>query len=584
MGETSGSGSGRSNEFRAYLSQDWKQWITEYPELATSMGLPGLNDRWTDDSQAGIERRRRHLADSRSRLQRFDRATVATEDRLTYDMYRGLLDTADAGLRFGHDPLPFCFGSPRNLWMPLHQLEGIHILASDMAELQPRACSSDYGDLLVRLRTLPDAIEQNRVLLEKGLAGGYSPPRVAMVGVPDQITNLTPADPFASPLLKPFSDFPAAIGESERSRLRAEARTLFVDRVAPALGGLRGYLESTYVPACRESIARAALPNGAESYDFLVQWTTTTDLTPRQIHEIGTAEVQRIRASLEALMAKTGFKGSFAEFKRFLREDPRFSWTSAEDLVDGYRIIAKKIDPTLGRLFGRLPRLPYGVVPVPQFREATSPTAYYQSGAPATGRAGNFFVNTFQVGIRPRWEMEALTLHESVPGHHLQIAVAQELEHLPEFRKETGPTAFAEGWGLYAESLGEELGFYQDPYSKIGQLTFDMWRSIRLVVDTGMHALGWSRDRAIEFFRENTGMSDVGIQVEVDRYIVWPAQALAYKIGQLKIRELRTYAEGRLGGRFDVRGFHDVVLGEGALPLRDLETRVKAWVEARAAA
>jgi uncharacterized protein (DUF885 family) len=584
MGDESGSGSGQANEFRAYLSQDWKLWVAEYPELATSMGLPGLNDRWTDDSESGIESRRRHLADSRSKLRRFDRASVAAQDRLTYDLYRGLLESAEAGLRFGHDPLPFCFGSPHSLWMPLHQLEGIHILASDMAELQPRGRSSDYADLLARLRTLPVAIEQNRVLLEKGLARGFSPPRVAMVGVPDQITNLTPKDPFASPLLKPFSDFPTVIGESERSRLRAEARSLFVDGVAPALEKLRGYLRSTYVPGCRESIARAALPNGAEAYDFLVRWTTTTDLTPRQIHDIGMAEVRRIRASLEALMAKTGFTGSFAEFKRFLREDPRFSWTRAEDLVDGYRIIAKKIDPTLGRLFGRLPRLPYGVVPVPQFREQTSPTAYYQSGAPATGRAGNFYTNTYQVGIRPRWEMEALTLHEAVPGHHLQIALAQELEHLPDFRKETGPTAFIEGWGLYAESLGEELGFYQDPYSKIGQLTFDMWRSIRLVVDTGMHALGWSRDRAIEFFRENTGMSDVGIQVEVDRYIVWPAQALAYKIGQLKIRELRTTAEGRLGERFDVRSFHDIVLGEGALPLGDLEARVNSWVAARAAA
>ena len=248
MGKESGSGSERPNEFRAYLSQDWKLWVTEYPELATSMGLPGLNDRWTDDSEEGIERRRRHLTDSRSKLQRFDRAGVAAEDRLSFDLYRGLLETAEAGLRFGHDPLPFCFGSPRNLWMPLHQLEGIHILASDMAELQPRGRSSDYGDLLARLRTLPDAIEQNRLLLEKGLALGYSPPRVAMVGVPDQIANLTPEDPFASPLLKPFSDFPAVIGESERSRLRAEARKLFVDGVAPALGKLRGYLQSTYVP------------------------------------------------------------------------------------------------------------------------------------------------------------------------------------------------------------------------------------------------------------------------------------------------------------------------------------------------
>jgi uncharacterized protein (DUF885 family) len=291
--------------------------------------------------------------------------------------------------------------------------------------------------------------------------------------------------------------------------------------------------------------------------------------------------VRRLDGAIQSLMERTGFRGTFAEFSHFLRTDPQFQWTRPEDLLDGYRIIAKKIDPELPRLFGRLPRLPYGIVPVPAFREQTTPAAYYFGGAASTGRPGYFYANTYGLATRPRWEMEALALHEAVPGHHLQIALAQELEDLPAFRRETGPTAFVEGWGLYAESLGEDLGFYRDPYSKMGAYSADQWRAVRLVVDTGMHALGWSRQQAIDFFRAHTGLSDANIRVEVDRYIVWPGQALAYKMGQLKIRELRSYAERELTDRFDVRAFHDMVLAEGAIPLGDLERRVHAWVDQR---
>ncbi len=553
--------------------------MVEYPELATQFGFPGQNDRWRDNSPAGIERRRRHLAASRKALDGFDRRDLADGDRLTFAMYRSLLEDAEAGLRFGHDPLPFCLGAPASLWMPLNQLEGIHISASEMAEIQPRARLSDYEDLLARLRGLPTAVEQTLTLLEAGRARGYTPPRITVRSVPDQIASLVPGDPRASELLKPFVDFPSTVGGADRARLEAGARRIYLDRVAPSFEKLGEYYRSQYLPSCREAIAASALPNGTEAYRFLVRWTTTTDLTPQQIHDIGLAEVRRIRAAIETLKAKTGFAGPFEEFLRFLRTDPRFFWNGAEELVNGYRIIAKQIDPQLGRLFGRLPRLPYGVHAVPEFRHESSPTAYYLPGAPSTGRAGGFFTNTYRVETRPRWEMEALTLHEAVPGHHLQCALAQEIDGLPEFRRQTGPTAYCEGWGLYAESLGEELGFYTDPYSKLGQLTFDMWRAIRLVVDTGMHALGWSREQAIQLLREQTGMSDAGIAVEVDRYIVWPGQALAYKIGQLKIRELRTLAEQRLGERFDLRAFHDLVLGEGALGLRDLEARVRSWLD-----
>jgi uncharacterized protein (DUF885 family) len=286
---------------------------------------------------------------------------------------------------------------------------------------------------------------------------------------------------------------------------------------------------------------------------------------------------------MESIIEQTGFQGDFAAFSHHLRTDPKFYFDDAESLLAGYRDIAKRLDPELPRLFGRLPRLPYGVVAVPSYSEKSQTTAYYRSGSIAAGRAGYFYANTYDLKSRPKWEMEALTLHEAVPGHHLQIALAQELEGLPEFRRHGRYTAFVEGWGLYAESLGEELGLYQDPYARFGQLTYEMWRAIRLVVDTGMHALGWSRQEAIDFFKENASKTEHDIVVEVDRYIVWPGQALAYKIGELKIQELRRRALEKLGGRFDARAFHDELLGQGPLPIELLESRMEAWIKRREA-
>jgi uncharacterized protein (DUF885 family) len=311
---------------------------------------------------------------------------------------------------------------------------------------------------------------------------------------------------------------------------------------------------------------------------------TTTDLTPEQIHQLGLSEVARLRAEMEQVKAQAGFKGSLGEFFHFLRTDPRFFFTDKEALLVAYRDISKRVDPELPRLFGRLPRLPYGVFPVPEYSEKTQTTAYYMRGSLEAGRAGRYYANTYDLKSRPKWEMEALTLHEAVPGHHLQISLAQELEGLPEFRRFGGYTAFVEGWGLYAESLGPELGLYRDPYSKFGQLTYEMWRAIRLVVDTGMHAKGWTREQALQFFKDNSSKTEHDIVVEIDRYIVNPGQALAYKLGELKLKELRAHATQALGPRFDVRAFHDVVLGQGALPLAILEARVKEWVAQQQAA
>jgi uncharacterized protein (DUF885 family) len=570
----------QTTEFRAFLQEDWGRWLSEYPELATSFGFPGSNDRWTDDSPTGIERRRSHLRETKARLDGIRPQDLPISDQLDFEIYRELTERATEGVGFGLDPLPFDLGQPHDLRMPMNQLEGVQMAATEALDLAPRVQLRDFEDRLSRLRRLPELVRQQIALMEAGRAAGVTPPRVAVAALPEQIRSLGAPAPGETALLDSFDRFPPSIGPSDARRLPLEARRIHRDEIVPALHDLDEYLTARYLPQCRETIAATALPRGPEVYAYLVRRMTTTGLSPAEIHEIGLREVRQRRAEIEAIMRTTGFAGSFDDFKQFLRRDPRFFLRSPEELVDGYRIIAKTVDPELGRLFGTLPRLPYGVLPVPAFRERASPGAYYIGGAPATGRAGYFYANTYEIGVRPRWEMEDLCLHEAVPGHHLQVAIAQELTHLPDFRRFTGPVAFVEGWGLYAETLGDELGLYRDPYAKVGQLLADAWRGIRLVVDTGMHALGWSRDRAIEFFRENSAQSDVSIAVEVDRYIVWPGQALGYKVGQLKIRELRSFAEGRLRDRFDVRGFHDLVLGEGAIPLGRLEDRVHRWVAA----
>ncbi len=572
-----------ARKFRAYLDEDWKLWMQEYPEAATAIGFPGQNRRWTDDSQEGIAARTRHLHESLVKVKTISRDALPAEEQLNYDLYRDLLETAEEGLQYGDSPAPFRDVVPGNSWMPITQMGGIQQGAAETISTMPHRSVADYEDILARLDALPKNVEQTLVLLQEGVKKGYTPPKLMMRDVPKQITDLIPADAMASPLLEPFTDFPAGFPEPERTRLTDRAKKTYTGAIAPAFQKLHDYMASTYLPACRESIAATALPNGAAAYAFHVRWQTTTKLTPQQIHEIGLSEVKRIRAEMDKVIASAEFKGSFHDFTEFLRTDLRFYYDKPDDLVNAYRVVAKKIDPELAHLFGKLPRLTYGVCVIPEFKAPSQTTAYYQPGAPSAGRPGCYFVNTYNLHARPKWEMEALSLHESVPGHHLQISLARELENVPEFRKQVGYSAFVEGWALYGESLGEELGLYKDPYSKFGQLSYEMWRAVRLVVDTGMHSMGWTRQQAIDFFRENTGKTDQDIIVEVDRYIVWPGQALAYKLGQLKIRELRSEAEKRLGAKFDIRKFHDAVLENGAVPLNILEAHMKRWLDEQAA-
>lgn len=572
-----------ADRFRAFLAEDWTAWLKQYPELATEVGYPGLNSYWTDESPAGYDARVQHLHSSLKALQSIDRAALPASETLNYDLYRSVLEMAIEGLQYGFDPYPFASVVPGNRWMPINQMGGIQQGAASTLTDMPRARVSDYEDMLARLKALPTLADQTLAELQAGLAKGYTPPKITMRDVPAQFAGLVPADPLQSPLLAPFTQFPASIPSDDQARLIASAKSIYTASVAPAFEKIRAYLVSTYIPACRDSIAGTALPNGMAAYRYLIRWQTTTDLTPDQIHEIGLSEVKRIHAEMEKVTQSSGFQGSFPEFLQFLRTDPRFYYTRPEDLVDGYRVITKRIDPELAHEFGKLPRLTYGVTPIPDFKAPSQTTGYYQPGAPAAGRPGVYFVNTYKLNQRPKWEMEALSLHESVPGHHFQFALAQELENVPEFRKNLGYSAFSEGWALYSESLGEELGLYKDPYSKFGRLSYEMWRAIRLVVDTGMHSKGWTRQQAIDFFRDNSGKTDQDVTVEVDRYIVWPGQALAYKLGQLKIRELRTRAERELGPNFDVRTFHDTILEQGAVPLGILEQHFNSWLAAQKA-
>jgi uncharacterized protein (DUF885 family) len=564
---------------RAQLDEDWTYWMTQYPELATSVGYPGQNARWTDYSQAAIDARAAYLKRSLERLAAVDRAALDASGQLTLDLYRGLLDTAVKGLDFHNDAVPIAGVIPHNLLMPINQLEGVQQDVPRTLALMPSATREDYENIIARLEGVGPLIDQTIALMEQGLAAGWTPPRITLRDVPAQVRSQLVGDPTTSPMLEPFRSWSLSIPGSDRDSLRMRATAAFEQVVAPAFKKLDRFLESRYLPACRASTSVSALPNGASMYGYNIKWHTTGNLSAEEIHALGLAEVARIRSEMNQVMASSGFKGTFADFARFLRTSPQFYFRDAGSLVTAYRDIAKRADPELARFFGRLPQTPYGVKPVPEAVAPSQTTAYYEQGALAAGRPAHMFVNTFKLESRPKWEMETLTLHEAVPGHHLQIAIAQELQALPEFRKNSSYTAFVEGWALYAESLGDEMGFYAEPYSRFGRLTYDMWRAIRLVVDTGLHAMDWTREQAIDFFRENAAKTDQDITVEIDRYIVWPGQALGYKIGELKIRQLRSDAERRLGSRFDVRRFHDVVLGEGAVPLDVLERQVNAWVE-----
>ncbi len=549
----------------------WEYSMIESPESATYVGFPGQNDRWMDISVPAIERRKREAHWPLETIRTIDRAQLDATDKLSYDLMLRNLEREIEEQKFPGE------------YLPITQLNGVQQGIAPTIAVMPATKVSHYRDIIARLKAAGKHIDETIDLMKLGLKAGVTPPRITLRDVPQQVKNQIFDDALKSPLMEAFKKFPKDIPTDTQATLQKDGIAVYRAVVKPAFERLHQFLVETYLPGCRESISMSALPNGQAWYAFRVEDSTTTKLTPKQIHEIGQSEVKRIRAEMQEVMVKSGFKGTLPEFFEFLRTDKQFFYDTGPQLLAGYRDISKRIDAELPRLFGKLPRLPYGVSPVPSYAEKSQTTAYYMPGSARVGRPGTFFANTYELSTRPKWEMEALTVHEAVPGHHLQISIAHEMENMPEFRKHGGYTAFVEGWGLYSESLGEEIGLYQDPYSKFGQLTYEMWRAIRLVVDTGMHSMGWSRQQAIDFFKQNSGKTEHDIVVEIDRYIVWPGQALAYKIGQLKMKELRALATKELGERFDIRAFHDELLGNGALPLEVLEAHMKEWISARKA-
>lgn len=559
---------GESERLARMFDLLWDYQLHLEPNKATQFGYPGLNDRWQDLSEEALARRKAMLPRILAAADSIQRARLGAQEQVDYDLLRStLLDQID-GSRFPAE------------YLAIGPLDGLQQDVPQYLTWMPAATPADYDDILARLRGIPALIDQTIVLLRKGLRAGVTPPRITMRDVPDQVASLMPDDLDKADLLLPFRKFPAAFPDAERRRLMAESARVYHREVVPALRKLHRFLVEVYIPGCRETVGMRDLPDGAAWYAYEVRHHTTTDLTPQEIHEIGRREVVRIRKEMEALIARTKFQGTYPEFLRYLNTNPDFYFNRPEDLVRAYRDLAKRVDPELMKLFGRLPRQTYGVAPMPAYAGKSQTSAYYEPGSPEAGRPGYYYVNTYDLKSRPNWEMVALTLHEAVPGHHLQAALIQEMQIAP-WRKYQLNTAFLEGWALYAESLGDEMGLYEDPYAKFGQLSYEMWRAIRLVVDTGIHSMGWTREQAIAYCRESSSKVDHDIVVEVDRYLVWPGQALAYKIGQMKIRALRTYAEQQLGAAFDIRAFHDEVLGHGIVPLGVLENNIRGWVEAK---
>ncbi|MDH3923419.1 MAG: DUF885 domain-containing protein, partial [Xanthomonadales bacterium] len=559
-------GLGDEQRLERFYTLSYDLAMLESPGFATYKGDPRGQDRLGDLSPAGIERRQQGERDALAFLDSIDRNALSELQRDNYDLLRDNLQREVGSQRF---PTHF---------MQMTQMSGPQQNLARLMAMMPNAKPEQLENQIARMEALPKYVDESIALLSAGMNKGVTPPAITLRDVPQQIRGQLVDDASKSPLLKGFLDIPATVDPLQADSLRKRAEQVYREQVVPAYEKLLEFTENQYLPGARQTIAARDLPDGEAWYQNNVALMTTTDLTPQQIHDIGLREVKRIRGEMDAVIESTGFAGSFEDFLYFLRTDPQFYHTTAEGLMREYRDIAKRADPELTKLFGILPRTPYGVIEVPDYAAKSTTTAYYQPGSLKAGRPGYYFANTYALDTRPRWEMEALSLHEAVPGHHLQIAIQQELEGLPWFRQTPSYTAFVEGWGLYSESLGEEMGFYKDPYSRFGQLTYEMWRAIRLVVDTGMHYLGWSRQQAIDFFKENAGKSEHDIVVEVDRYIVWPGQALAYKIGELKIKELRAYAEEQLGDQFDIRAFHDEVLGRGAIPLSVLDANIKSWV------
>lgn len=557
-----------AEDFSTLLDEFWEWQLASDPIFASKLGDRRYNDRWSDDSLDAIETRQQETRAFLQRLYAIDRSALSTAEQLNYELFRRSLQDSVDLFRFNAHLLPFSHsGGVQNL--------------DNKANSLSFSTLRDYEDWLARLGKIDVVIEQTIDLAERGRKSGMLSPKVLMQRIPDQIAVQLVDDPQASPFYRVFSELPESFPDDDQQRLRSLAQETIAKTVLPAYRKLDKYFSGTYLPASRDSIGLSELPDGDEWYVQLARQFTTTQMSPDDIHRLGLNEVRRIRDEMEAIIDDLDFAGSFRDFLAFLRTDPQFYFDNPDDLYQAYLATSKRIDPELVRLFGKLPRMPYGVKPIPESIAPDTTTAYYSPPAADGSRAGTYWVNLYRPEVRPKYEIEVLSVHEAMPGHHLQIALQQELPDMPNFRRFMGFTAFVEGWGLYSESLGPDLGLYKDPYGQFGALTYEMWRAVRLVVDTGIHYKGWTRQQAIDFFKDNAAKTELDIINEIDRYIGWPGQALAYKIGQLRIQTIRDRAELALGDKFDIRAFHDALLGGGALPLDILEQRMDAWLQAQ---
>jgi uncharacterized protein (DUF885 family) len=554
---------------RALVDREWEWELAQDPVSASYLGDRRWNDRWPDLAPPAFAARQAHREGVLREVNGIARDRLTPADQTTYDVFRYQTEMAVEGYQHRYHLIRTA------------TYDGVQTTEQvvDALRFETR---KDLDDWLARLDAFPAFIDQNIALMREGMKANVLLPKVIVERVTERVAEMAAQPAEASGFYRPFLNLPAAIADADRAPLAARGLERVRTQVQPAFARLRDFMEKEYLPVSYDQVGWWQTDKGDEAYRYFARFHTTTDLTPQQIHEIGLQEVARIRAEMERIKTQVGFSGTLPQFFTHLRTDPRFFYKTSEELLDGYRAVAKRIDPELVKISRKLPRVPYGVLPIPAAVAPITTTAYANFGAADGSRPPYFFVNLYKPETRPKWEMIALTLHEAMPGHCLQGSVAQELGDMPAFRRHAGFTAYTEGWGLYAESLGEDMGLYQDdPYSKFGQLTYQMWRAVRLVVDTGMHVMRWDRAKAIAYFMENAAKTELDVTNEVDRYISWPGQALAYKVGALKIQELRRKAESALGEKFDVRDFNDVVLQTGAVPLNVLERRVEEWIRGR---
>ena len=555
----------------ALFDRTWEFQLKEDPLFATSVGRHEYGDRLPAIAPADLARQYAFQKAALAELATIDRAKLPPFEAVNYDEFKRQLGIAIGNYELGDYQVPFNADS------------GFHSGFSRLSKDVPLATAKDYENYIARLRAWPAYVEQQIAHMRTGLRRGMSVPRATLEGYESTIAAHAVDDPSKSVFWEPFAQFPASVPASEHERLRTAGRAA----VASAVSGyatLLDFFRKEYLPGARKTLAAYEMPNGRAYYQHKIREFTTLDLTPQEIHKTGLAEVERIGAEMNAVMKQVGFQGDFAAFLQFLRTDPRFYAKTPEELLARASRIAKRIDGKLPSLFRTLPRLPYTVEPVPADIAPKYTTGRYVGAPQGSTQPGIYWVNTYKLDARPLYNLEALTLHEAVPGHHLQIALSHELANLPNFRRYSYISAFGEGWGLYSEWLGLEAGFYTDPYDNFGRLTYEMWRACRLVVDTGIHSMGWTRQQAIDYMATRTALPIHEVTTEVDRYISWPGQALAYKLGELEIKKLRRRAETTLGPRFDVRDFHDVVLGSGSVPLSVLEANVDAWIAGKGGA